>query len=54
LLFSANFAIIFIKYFAVNSIPRFILIDPDGNVLDSDAKRPSDESLQVQLDGLLK
>lgn len=44
----------FIKYFAVNSIPRFILIDPDGNVLDSDAKRPSDDKLQVQLDGLLK
>jgi thiol-disulfide isomerase/thioredoxin len=44
----------FIKSYSINSIPRFILIDPNGNILDSDAKRPSDSSLQEQLDGLLK
>lgn len=44
----------FIKSFGINSIPRFILIDPKGNVIDANAKRPSDPSLQVQLDQLVK
>lgn len=44
----------FIKAFAINSIPRFILIDPNGNVVDADAARPSNPNLQVQLDKLLQ
>lgn len=44
----------FIKTFEVNSIPRFILIDPNGKVVDADAKRPSDPKLQEQLESLLK
>lgn len=44
----------FISAFEVNTIPRFILIDPNGNVVDSDAARPSDPRLATQLDGLLK
>jgi len=44
----------FIKAYGINSIPRFILIDPKGNVVDADAKRPSDPALQQQLDTLLK
>jgi thiol-disulfide isomerase/thioredoxin len=44
----------FIKSFNINSIPRFILIDPSGNVVDADAKRPSSTELIVQLDELLK
>lgn len=44
----------FIKAFAINSIPRFILIDPNGTVVDADALRPSNPNLQVQLDKLLQ
>lgn len=44
----------FIKAFGINSIPRFILIDPNGVVVDADAKRPSNPKLAEQLDGLLK
>lgn len=44
----------FIKAFNVNTIPRFILIDPSGNVIDADAARPSDPKLKEQLAGLLK
>lgn len=42
-----------VRAFAINSIPRFILIGPDGKVVDADAKRPSDPELQAQLDQLL-
>jgi thiol-disulfide isomerase/thioredoxin len=44
----------FITAFNVNTIPRFILIDPNGTVVDADAARPSDPKLRQQLDGLLK
>ena len=44
----------FIKAFGINSIPRFILIDPTGMVVDADAARPSNPKLKVQLDSLLK
>ena len=43
----------FMKSFGINSIPRFILIDPNGKVVKSDAKRPSDPELQNVLDSLL-
>lgn len=44
----------FIRSFNIMSIPRFILIGPDGKVIDADAKRPSDPALAAQLDQLLK
>ena len=44
----------FIKAFGINSIPRFILIDPTGKVVNADADRPSNPKLQEQLDALLK
>ena len=44
----------FIKAFGINSIPRFILIDPTGKVIDADAMRPSNGKLKEQLEGLLK
>lgn len=44
----------FTQAYGVNSIPRFILIDPQGKVVEADAKRPSDPALQEQLDKLLK
>ena len=35
----------FIKAYEINSIPRFILIDPKGEIIDSNAPRPSDPKL---------
>ncbi|MGG7036076.1 MAG: TlpA family protein disulfide reductase [Flavobacterium sp.] len=43
----------FIKAYGIDSIPRFILIDPSGKIVSSDADRPSNPQLQVQLDKLL-
>jgi thiol-disulfide isomerase/thioredoxin len=43
----------FIRSFGINSIPRFILIDPTGNVVNADAPRPSDNELKDVLDKLL-
>lgn len=40
----------FIQKFGINAIPRFILIGPDGKIIDNDAKRPSNKELIKQLD----
>jgi len=44
----------FITSFGINSIPRFILIDPKGILINADAPRPSEPQLQEKLDSLLK
>ena len=44
----------FVQGYKINGIPRFILIDPNGVVVDADAARPSSPKLKEQLDGLLK
>ncbi|WP_445718692.1 TlpA family protein disulfide reductase [Flavobacterium sp.] len=44
----------FIKAFGINSIPRFLLIGPDGKVVKADAARPSSSQLIELLDSLLK
>ena len=44
----------FITAYGINGIPRFILIDPQGNVVDADAPRPSNPALAKKLDKLLK
>lgn len=44
----------FVTAYGIRGIPRFILIDPKGNVVSADAPRPSDPELKVQLDALLK
>ena len=36
--------------YAIEGIPRFILIDPDGNIVSADAPRPSDSNLTEMLD----
>lgn len=38
----------------VGSIPRFILIDKEGNWVDTEALRPSDPALKKLLENLLK
>jgi thiol-disulfide isomerase/thioredoxin len=43
----------FITSFGINSIPRFVLIDPTGKVVQSDASRPSSPQLKEDLDKLL-
>ncbi len=40
----------FVKDYFINGIPRFILIDPKGNVVTPDAPRPSDPKLRAMLD----
>jgi len=42
----------FIKDYQVSSIPRFILIDPKGNIVDANAQRPSDPNLEKTLNEL--
>ena len=44
----------FVKDYGINGIPRFILIDPNGNVVNASADRPSSESLDKILSELLK
>lgn len=43
----------FVTSYNVTGIPRFILIDPKGNIVSADAARPSSPDLQTQLDSLL-
>ncbi|MEZ4792763.1 MAG: TlpA disulfide reductase family protein [Gelidibacter sp.] len=42
----------FIVDYYIYGIPRFILLDPQGNIVTYDAPRPSDEKLQELLNGL--
>lgn len=42
------------KNYDVNAIPRFLLFDAKGNIINADALRPSNPELRVQLDKLLK
>lgn len=42
----------FVKSYKVNGIPRFILIDPAGNIVSPDAPRPSNPKLRELFDSL--
>ncbi|GAB1307354.1 TlpA disulfide reductase family protein [Urechidicola sp. KH5] len=42
----------FSQAYEINSIPRFLLIDPEGNIVDADAPRPSDPRLRALFDSL--
>ncbi|MCF6169319.1 TlpA disulfide reductase family protein [Lutibacter sp.] len=44
-----NFESEFIVEYGINSIPRFILLDPEGNIVDADAVRPSNPRLKELL-----
>ena len=39
--------------YAIDGIPRFILVDPSGNIVSADAPRPSNPALVELLDGLV-
>ncbi|MFV0541180.1 MAG: TlpA family protein disulfide reductase [Aestuariibaculum sp.] len=42
------------KDYKINAIPRFLLFDTEGKIVDANAKRPSDPELKKQLLSLLK
>ncbi|WP_228851390.1 TlpA family protein disulfide reductase [Aegicerativicinus sediminis] len=42
----------FVKEYAIEGIPRFILVDPQGNIVSADAPRPSNPKLVEMFDGL--
>jgi thiol-disulfide isomerase/thioredoxin len=52
-LHTENTKLPFFKDYMVQGIPRFILLDPTGRILDSSAPRPSDPKLSNLLDSLL-
>jgi thiol-disulfide isomerase/thioredoxin len=43
----------FIRAFQINSIPRFILLDTEGNIINPSAPRPSDDKLRTLLDEII-
>ncbi|ESU26535.1 Thiol-disulfide isomerase and thioredoxin [Flavobacterium limnosediminis JC2902] len=42
----------FVQDYAIEGIPRFILIDPNGNIVSADAPRPSDPKLVAKFEEL--
>lgn len=42
----------FIQDYAINGIPRFILLDPQGNIVSADAPRPTDPALRELFENL--
>ena len=42
------------SFFNISGIPRFIILDPNGKIVNADAPRPSDPDLSLLLDALLK
>lgn len=54
-LFADNsFRSFFIREYAIESIPRFILLDKQGNIVNADAPRPSGVGTKLYLEGILK
>lgn len=43
----------FYNFYKVNTIPRFVLLDKEGKIVDADAKRPSNPALREELNKLL-
>lgn len=52
LLADKDFQSEFVQDYAIRGIPRFILIDPEGNIVDANAPRPSNEKLAILFDAL--
>ena len=44
----------FVQGYKINGIPRFILISPEGKIVNADAPRPSSPELLTLLDSLVK
>ncbi len=43
----------FVTDFGIRGIPRFIIIDTEGNIVDSDAPRPSNPEIRTAIDAIL-
>jgi thiol-disulfide isomerase/thioredoxin len=43
----------FVKDYYIKGIPRFILVDPDGNIISANAPRPSDPGLRTLLEEMI-
>jgi thiol-disulfide isomerase/thioredoxin len=43
----------FVKDYYIKGIPRFILVDPEGNIITPDAPRPSSPKLRTMLEELM-
>ena len=52
-LFAEDRNVSFLKHYMVEGIPRFMLIDKDGKIIDSKAMRPSNPKLKEQIEVLL-
>ncbi len=52
-LFAEDENISFFKDYSVEGIPRFILIDKDGKIIDANAKRPSNPELKKEIESYL-
>ena len=48
---TTNSAGCFLKQLAINGIPRFMVVDKDGYILDTNAPRPSSDGILPYLDG---
>lgn len=53
LLADKNFNSKFIEDYKISAIPRFILIDPSGNIVSANAPRPSSDAIRPLLNELL-
>lgn len=42
------------KAYLIRGVPRIVIIDKEGNIVDAYAKRPSDPKLKMQLEQLMK
>lgn len=42
------------KSYGINAIPRFLLINADGTIIDADAPRPSDKNFSEVIENILK
>ena len=42
----------FVQEYGIKGIPRFILVDPEGNIVNADAPRPSSPKLVELLETL--
>ncbi len=52
-LFAKDENISFFNDYLVQGIPRFILIDKDGKIIDGNAKRPSNPKLKEEIEKYL-
>ncbi|WP_394363719.1 TlpA family protein disulfide reductase, partial [Cellulophaga lytica] len=48
-----NFESDFIQDYVIQGIPKFILLDTEGNIVNANAPRPSDPKLKEVLNSLL-